>query len=80
MLDLEVLAHLNQMALKGLERDSVRTNINRIGSPHIQQIPVATNATPEMLEGAKSLKSTVDSLGSIQSLETIIVIDAPNCW
>lgn len=75
--DLEVLASLNQMALKGLERDSVRTNINRIGSPHIQQIPVATNATPEMLEGAKSLKSTVDSLGSIQSLETIIVIDAP---
>ncbi|MCC4370518.1 hypothetical protein LMB49_03785 [Limosilactobacillus reuteri] len=75
--DLEVLASLNQMGLKGLERDSVRTTLNRIGSPHVQQIPVATNATPAMLEGAKSLKNTVDSLGAIQALDTMIIVDAP---
>ncbi len=75
--DLTILASLNQMGLQGIERDSIRTTINRIGNPHVQQIPVATNATPAMLEGAKSIKRTVDSLGSIQSLDTLTIVDSP---
>lgn len=76
--DLVVLRDLQRDLMKTMNRNTVRTTINFIGTPHIKLKQVANNATPEMQAQVYDLQSVIKQLGDMQVLRTYIVLDSPN--
>lgn len=76
--DLVALERINKTSLESLDRQTVRTTINFIGTPKTQKKKVAKNATPEMHYRAEEIYRTIKSLGDMQTLETYIILDNRN--
>lgn len=74
--DLIALRSLNKGVLKSMDRQTVRSTINFVGTPRIQKKQVAANATPEMRGRAYDLKMIADDMNDVQTLETYIVLDS----
>lgn len=76
--DLVTLESINKTSLESMDRHTIRTTINFIGTPKTQQKKVAKNGTPEMHYRSAELYRTIKSLGDMQTLETYIILDNRN--
>lgn len=76
--DLQILEKINKNALESMDRQTVRTTINFIGTPKTKRKIIARNATSDMKYRATELFRTIKSLGDMQTLETYIILDNRN--
>lgn len=76
--DLITLEQINKTSLESMDRHTIRTTINFIGTPKTRPKRVAKNGTPEMHYRSAELYRTIKSLGDMQTLETYIVLDNRN--
>lgn len=76
--DLKILEKINKNALESMDRQTVRTTINFIGTPKTKKKIAARNATPDMKYRTNELYRTIKSLGDMQTLETYIILDNRN--
>lgn len=76
--DLLSLADLNRDSLGALERDTQRTIVNYIGTPHIKSKKLASNATPAMKKRVETTSRVIRELDDAQTLETYMVLASKN--
>lgn len=75
--DLTQLTVINRNSLRALERTTVRTTINVIGKPKIENKNLSPNATPGMEQRLSEITRTVKNIRNAQTLDTYLMIDSP---
>lgn len=76
--DLLALSDLNKDSLGALERDTQRTVVNYIGTPHIKEKVLPSNATPAMKRRLETLSRVINELDDAQTLETYMILASKN--
>lgn len=76
--DLLALSDLNKDSLGALERDTQRTVVNYIGTPHIKEKVLPSNATPSMKRRLETLSRVINELDDAQTLETYMILASKN--
>lgn len=76
--DKKILQEINRGSLDALGLNSERAVINGIGHPTIKPKIINPNATPHMVARQQEISRGIHSLGTLQTLDTYLVISAPS--
>lgn len=76
--DLAILKNINKGSLDALGLTAQRDIINGVGHPVIHPKHINKNATPNMITREKEISRGIHSLGTLQTLDTYVIIVAPS--